>query len=425
MTLYVSADTTLTIDWGDGNTKEVASDTLQGNILGQVITLHSIGAITSLDCSRTQISSLDLSDATGLQTLYCSGNPLQGLNVDACASLRELDCSRCGLEGLAVSNNIALRLLNCDHNRLSALSLNSCRALEQLDCSYNTLQSLHVDSLAGLQSLWAQGNQLTEFSAGQSYNLFSLNLDDNALTAFASTDFDDVEDLFLSHNALSSLDLSNLDSLNVLVCDSNALETLELSDNAAGYLISCTNNRLQLNNLYAPSIATNYLYAPQQPFAMPQKVYALRTVYNFNAYVCNHSGSAVGTMAFYDARTGEALTRGTSGDYYGIARATRFLTSHDSVYMEVTSTLYPALVLRSEPFAVGTPTGVSSAAAYEGLMVRVLGRTLCLRAGRAMPATVVSVSGIKIWSGNVGRDEVRIPLRPGVYIVNNKKILIR
>lgn len=425
VTLFAMADTTLTIDWGNGNTEEVASDTLQGNILGQVITLHSVGTISSLDCSNSQISNIDLSDAAGLQTLYCSGNPLQTIHVDSCAELRELDCSRCGLEGLAVSNNIALRLLNCDHNNLSELSLNSCRALEQLDCSYNALQSLHVDSLAELQSLWAQGNQLTEFSANQSYNLFSLNLDHNALSAFASTDFDDVEDLFLSRNALSTLDLSNLDSLNILVCDSNALETLELSDNAAGYLVSCENNRLELNDLYPPSIATNYLYAPQANFSLPLTNYALRTVYNFNSYVCNHSGSAVGTLAFYDAATGEPLTRGASGDYFGAARQTRFLTSHDSVVMQITSTLYPALVLRSEPFAVGTPTGVVSADVDEGLSMRVDGRTLRLRAGKTIPVTVWNVSGMRIWSGRVGRDEVSIRLLPGVYIVNNKKILIR
>lgn len=425
VTLYAMADTTLSVDWGDGSYKEVASGKVQGNLLGQTVTLRSTGAITSLDCSGSQIFSIDLSDAGSLRSLYCSDNTLFRIDVDSCALLRELDCSRCNLSQLSVTQCPALRLLNCSGNRLSELNLNACRGLEQLDCSGNRLTALYVDSLPMLQSLWADGNNMEQFSATHSDNLYSLSLNDNHLAELSTNEFYDLSDLLVARNNLSGLDLSGSSELNTLVCDSNRLESIELSDNAALYLLMCANNRLKLNNLYPPAAATNYQYTPQQPFAMPQSVYALKTIYNFSSFTVNHSGSNVGTLAFYDLQTGKALTKGVSADYYGSTRLTRFLTGHDSVYMEVTSTLYPDLVLRSEPFTIGTPTAVSTASLEDGLSVRIIGRTLCLRAGTAMPVTVYSAGGIKIWKGIVNSDEVRIPLRPGVYFAGNKKVLIR
>ena len=92
--------------------------------------------LESLDCSGNQLTGLDLSANTYLQSLDCSNN------ANTC--LQSLDCSNNALANLELSNLPALQSLNCSNNALLDLDARSLLALQVLDCSKNQLASLDL-----------------------------------------------------------------------------------------------------------------------------------------------------------------------------------------------------------------------------------------------------------------------------------------
>jgi hypothetical protein len=102
--------------------------------------------LTSLNIQRNNITELDLSHNTALETLVVSYNPgLTTLNVASNTALKTLACQYCDIDALDVSNHTALTILMCAYNGLSSLNVDNCTALKSLDCHANNLTALNVD----------------------------------------------------------------------------------------------------------------------------------------------------------------------------------------------------------------------------------------------------------------------------------------
>lgn len=89
--------------------------------------------LTSLDCSSNELTSLDVSSLTNLKTLRCSSNKLTSLGTLP-SGLTSLTCSYNDLTSLDVSSLTNLRTLSCYDNQMSALDVSKCSALETLQC---------------------------------------------------------------------------------------------------------------------------------------------------------------------------------------------------------------------------------------------------------------------------------------------------
>lgn len=83
-------------------------------------------ALEDLDCSRNQLTSLDVSSLTKLDTLNCSNNQLTTLDVSRNPKLIELSCSENKLSALDVSHNPDLLSLSCFGNPLQELDVQNC-----------------------------------------------------------------------------------------------------------------------------------------------------------------------------------------------------------------------------------------------------------------------------------------------------------
>ncbi|CAG8561875.1 18483_t:CDS:2 [Racocetra persica] len=68
--------------------------------------------LKELDCSNSQLTSLNLEDCSQLTKLNCSNNSLKELNVQPFPNLKELNCSKNDLAGLELSENLQLEQLN-------------------------------------------------------------------------------------------------------------------------------------------------------------------------------------------------------------------------------------------------------------------------------------------------------------------------
>ena len=137
-----------------------------------------------LICTHNQLTFLDVSGCTSLESLDCYYSQLPSLNVSGCTSLEILSCSYNQLTSLDVSGCTSLKSLQCYNNQLTSLDLSSCKSLDYLYCSYNKLSSLDVSNCTLLKHLYCQNNkiysvipdwfsQLTTFQYDQRYTYSS------------------------------------------------------------------------------------------------------------------------------------------------------------------------------------------------------------------------------------------------------------
>ena len=104
-------------------------------------------ALTKLNCSSNQLTSLDVSGCTALTELSCGINQLTSLDVSKNTSLTKLDCGWNQLTSLDVSKNSALTTLDCSNNLLRQLNVAGCTNLSELSCSKNQIKGTEMANL--------------------------------------------------------------------------------------------------------------------------------------------------------------------------------------------------------------------------------------------------------------------------------------
>ena len=176
-----------------------------------VLTEEERLAVTRLDLSGLGLTSLEgLEVFPNLQELDCSRNDLTALDVSQNPRLVQLSCMYNRLTELDLSANLALEYLNCNFNRISTLDLTGHGSLRSLYCEMNQMEELTLTGCAALKTIYCRNNQLEE-----------LLLTDNTSLEFIET-FD---------NRLTSIDVSMLPNLRFLHIDHNRLTTLDMSHN--------------------------------------------------------------------------------------------------------------------------------------------------------------------------------------------------
>jgi hypothetical protein len=191
-------------------------------------------SLQTLQCYDNQLTSLNVSGCTSLWALVCFDNQLMDLDVSSCSNLRNFDCSSNHLTSLNLSGYINLQYLWCFDNPLTNLDVSGCANLFFWDCHNAQLASLNVPGLTSLEHLRCYGNQLTNLDVSGVTNLFHL---------------------WCGQNQLTNLDVSTCSNLQVLLCESNQLTNLDVSGALRIGIIYCIDN--QLTDL--SSLVTNAL----------------------------------------------------------------------------------------------------------------------------------------------------------------------
>ncbi len=211
-------------------------------LTSQTITIR--GDVTSLDCYRSQLTSLDVSGCSALTTLLCYENQLTSLDVSQNTALTTLDCSFNQLTSLNVSGCTALTDLLCYENQLTSLDVSGCSALTWLECYYNQLTSLNVSGCTALTTLWCYENQLISLDVSQNTALTWLTCYKNQLTSLDVSQNTALTELYCYGNQLTSLDVSQNTALTTLDCSYNQLTSLDVSGCTALTELSCSRNQL-------------------------------------------------------------------------------------------------------------------------------------------------------------------------------------
>ena len=158
------------------NIDTITSLYIGGQNIADLTGIEDFTALTYLNCSENQLTSLDVGQNTALTDLRCYINQIISLDVSQNMALTNLSVSDNQLTSLDVSQNIALTGLGCAKNQLTSLDLSQNIALIGLICGEplgsggNLLTSLDVSQNTALTSLWCNNNLLTSLDVRNGNN---------------------------------------------------------------------------------------------------------------------------------------------------------------------------------------------------------------------------------------------------------------
>ena len=206
--------------------------------------IEFFSSLTDLDCSRSSLTSLDLSRNTELLNLDCSVCQLTSFDLSHNTKLRGLDCSYFKAGPIDVSNNTELISLVCENCDLASLDISSNTKLRILDCNYNNLTSLDVSNNTKLQELACPNNKLTALDLNSNTELERLECGRNNLSSLDVIRNTELWLLDCHYNKLTSLDVSSNTKLQFLYCEDNNLSSLDVSNGIELFEICCQSNNL-------------------------------------------------------------------------------------------------------------------------------------------------------------------------------------
>jgi len=131
--------------------------------------------LTYLNCSKNNLSSLDLSTNLLLFSLDAAENQLAFLNVSNNINLKGLGCEDNQLTSLDISNNINLEELGCEDNQLTSLDVSNNMMLDNLFCSQNNITELDLSQCLVLDKLECFSNQLVCLNLKAGNNFASID----------------------------------------------------------------------------------------------------------------------------------------------------------------------------------------------------------------------------------------------------------
>ena len=144
--------------------------------------IEYLTSLTKLDCSNTQIESLETGSLVRLNSLDCSNTQITTLETGALGQLSSLDCSNTQIKSLDTGALGQLSSLDCSNTQIKSLDTGLLGRLSSLDCSNTQIESLDTGSLGQLSSLDCSNTQIESLDTGLLGRLTSLDCSNTSIT---------------------------------------------------------------------------------------------------------------------------------------------------------------------------------------------------------------------------------------------------
>jgi len=233
------------------------------NVADGKVETDKIDKITLINLNSTSITNLKgIEDFKALTVLNCSYNNLSTLDISKNTSIKELYCSSNDLTSLDVSKNIALTYLDCSWNDLTSLNIKNGKNafLTTLYINVNNdLNCITVDDVAYANTNWSSKKNSTAIFTTYDCNAYTIINDSNFETKLIALGIDtDGKNGMVANSGiekLTQLDVSNSSIANLkgiegfkaltqLNCSNNALTLLDLNKNTTLTKIECQSNQI-------------------------------------------------------------------------------------------------------------------------------------------------------------------------------------
>lgn len=189
--------------------------------------------LKTLNCTfNSNLTSIDLSKNTKLETLLCYNTGLTSLNTSNNPELKEIQCQNCSISSLDLSNNTKLEKLNCRNNKLNSLNVSKNTKLKELLCHQNNISSLDLSANTALETISCYNNRLSSLDFRSNQNLVEINCYSNKLTSIDVTGCPKLEKLYCDDNSLKTVYLDNNPVLKELSIQNNLVEYLYTNNNS-------------------------------------------------------------------------------------------------------------------------------------------------------------------------------------------------
>lgn len=257
-------DTSITVDWGDGQPvayaigKDIMVIANDEGTTGTKVTIA--GNVTYADFSSydgvdidNKISAIDVSKNNKLRTLMTYMNEIGTLDVSNLPELEYLDCAYSGLAALNVTHNPKLTDLIAYGNDIEEIDLSNQSGLVNIDLKGNSLSSLNLGACDKIESLILQGNSFSSIDVTGMPLLSELNVSGNNLKSIDLSQNKELAILSAYSNQLTAIDLRNNTKLRALLVQRNRLAALDLSNQKELSLINVGDNgwdACTLNDFY-------------------------------------------------------------------------------------------------------------------------------------------------------------------------------
>lgn len=339
--------------------------------INELIGLEVFNNITGLKCQNNNLTILDISQNTSLDTVWCNGNNISLLDVSLNTSLINLICSDNNLSVLDISQNLALANLRSSGNNLTSLDVSQNPNLIQIWIEYNNLASLDVTNNPLLEILNIGGNNLNALDVSQNPNLTFLWCWGNDLTVLNMKNLS--TSLLTTFDAVSNPNLTCIDVDNV----ATATSTWTNIDAGVSYSLNCQVDLVTSIGVQgqggSATISTQGGTLQMEAHVLP--TYADDDTYTWS--VTNGTGSAsINTAGLLTAATNGTVTvTATTNDASGVTGSTVITISNQSSVGINEKTNISSLSIYPNP--VNSQLTINSNAKIETIeIIDIMGKTI-------------------------------------------------
>jgi hypothetical protein len=351
ISIGANAVTSITVDYGDGETATSATTQAYDGWDGAVTFTHSFK-----DASTVKVY--------GEGLIYVDAySKVDGASITAADFSKATDLTDISIYG---------------NKRLTSLVLPESEALTKLEINNTGLTSVDITKLPNLASLDATGAQLTSLDLSKSTALTSLKLND---CPWESTTIDlsantALKSMYLLNMGLESITVGVKPAKSYISLNNNKLTTLDVSeaDLAAGSLLAMYNNltSIKYNKIKTLNVTgnqftlstlpyeniTNLTYTNQQamPVTVSEGTVDLSSEYSVKGIKSTDEAKTT-TYTWKDSE-GTALVAGE--DYTEENGVFTFLKAQENIYCEMSNAAFPATTFKTETISVSATSSVAN-----------------------------------------------------------------
>ena len=427
LTLALNAGVEATLIWdGEESTSEnfiFNGDFQEIPVKGKELKITTQQPVTVLFCSNNKLVELSVSTLKSLQTLVCNDNNISNISLYSNGELREISLQRNVLQSLSLESNRKVESLNLAQNPLKTLTVSSLPDLKTVNIAQTELTQFNVTKSSNLEKLFAQESSLKSINASgpvetvcaYDSQLETLNLSNTAA----------VKNFWASDNKLSTLDLESAKKLADLVVERNDLRGISLSSQTRSTLKNffVSDNELMFNSFPTQTTSMTAELTPQRNYMLNQTVGVDESVVLDDLVLRNAWGEYLKPTYVWKLKSDDSVIPET--DWKNTRNAEfSFSKPFGDVYCEVSMTKYPDIVLKVDGIHVGDATGISSSE-YDS-ECQITGGENSIRIVCSSPCriAVVRPDGKFVRSEKVQAGTYEWAMPKGIYIVNNKKVLV-
>ena len=287
-------------------------------------------ALAEYLCDRTNMTKLDLTPNGGITVLTCTGGKLTEVILPNSLVL-DIQCQdNPQLATLTIPGNAHLNTLNFSNTQVSTVDLTSSVLLYELLCNNTKISSLDVTHCPLISNLECTNTPLRTLDLSQGTDLDRVILNDNQLTELKMPASCKLVTLDCQNNKLATLDLTGCRQMQVLNCQNNRLTSLLMPapivypDDYPDYRYELYEVNIADNQLKGAAVDAIIDKLPQKEYEGYEfKVYDSTTDYEGNIITTTQVAAAKAKnwtalyCYFIDPTNPDPLLRTTWGSYDG------------------------------------------------------------------------------------------------------------